>query len=83
VVDEQAGGFDRYAMLSRRFKQRINDGLRLEPGRGSFHLATRTTFSQPAPAQLIQTGEAEAGRLRSMPLPMQWPHFVAGVVTST
>ena len=50
---------------------------------GPSHLAARMTFSQPVPAQLTQTGELEAGRFRSMPLPRQWPHFNAGINTST
>jgi hypothetical protein len=68
--------------------ERFAARLDLKPARiaetgGSFHLTALTTFSQPAPAQLTHTGEADAGRFRSMPLPKQWPHFNAGMVTST
>jgi hypothetical protein len=41
------------------------------------------TFSQPAPSQFTHTGEAEAGRFRSMPSPMQRLHFAAGMLTNT
>ena len=38
----------------------------------TIHLTGLMTFSQPDPAQLTQTGEDEAGRLRSRPTPKQW-----------
>ncbi|HKP12955.1 MAG TPA: hypothetical protein VJZ91_12620 [Blastocatellia bacterium] len=50
---------------------------------GVFHLGTRTTFSQPDPLQFTHTGEAETGRLRSMPSPRQRLHFTAGRLTNT